>query len=224
MNRISIRTLLAAAITTALLATAPATVLAAPAPQAATAQAGTPSAGTPSALVRDNFGRVLSTLQQRRAEFTADRTKLRAFISAEFDQMFDREYSARLVLGRHARGASDADVTAFADALASSLMSRYGDSLLDFNSDLTLRMKGETPLRDGAMVRVATEMERPGGEPIPVDYLLRQNGGEWKVFDVMVEGVSFVQTYRNQFDGPLNRGSIAQVAADLEAGRVQAGN
>lgn len=219
MNRISIRTLLAAAITTALLATAPATVLAAPAPQAATAQA-----GTPSALVRDNFGRVLSTLQQRRAEFTADRTKLRAFISAEFEQMFDREYSARLVLGRHARGASDADVTAFADALASSLMSRYGDSLLDFNSDLTLRMKGETPLRDGAMVRVATEMERPGGEPIPVDYLLRQNGGEWKVFDVMVEGVSFVQTYRNQFDGPLNRGSIRQVAADLEAGRVQAGN
>ncbi|MCE7032315.1 ABC transporter substrate-binding protein [Lysobacter sp. GX 14042] len=219
MNTLSFRPLLATAIAAALLAAAPATVLAAPAPQAAAAQA-----GTPAQLVQDNFSRILSTLQQRRAEFTADRGKLRAFISAEFEQMFDREYSARLVLGRHGRGASDAEVAAFADALAESLMSRYGDSLLDFNSSLTLRMKGETPLRDGAMVRVATEMERPGGEPIPVDYLLRQSGGQWKVFDVMVEGVSFVQTYRNQFDGPLTRGSIGQVTADLKAGRVQAGN
>ena len=213
------RTLLAAAVATALLAAAPALVTAAPAPQAATAQA-----GSPSQLVKDNFSRILSTLQQRRAEFSADRGKLRAFISAEFNQMFDRDYSARLVLGRHGRGASDADVAAFADALADSLMSRYGDSLLGFNSDFTVRIKGETPLRDGRMVRVATELERTGGEPIPVDYLMRQDGGQWKVFDVMVEGVSFVQTYRNQFDGPLNRGSIAQVTADLRAGRLQAGN
>lgn len=212
------RTLLAAAVTTALLATAPVVATAAPAPQAAAASA------TPSTLVQDNFSRILSTLQQRRAEFTADRGKLRAFINAEFNQMFDREYSARLVLGRHGRGASDADVATFADALANSLMSRYGDSLLDFNSDFTVRLKGETPLRDGRMVRVATELERAGGEPIPVDYLMRQHGGQWKVFDVMVEGVSFVQTYRNQFDGPLSRGSIAQVAADLRAGRLQAGN
>jgi len=215
----SFRTLLAAAVTTALLATAPALVSAAPAPQAASAQA-----GTPGKLVQDNFGRILSTLQQRRAEFNADRSKLRSFIRAEFEQMFDREYSARLVLGRHGRGASDADVTTFADALADSLMSRYGDSLLDFNSDFTVRLKSETPMRDGRMVRVATELERAGGEPIPVDYLMRQVDGQWKVFDVMVEGVSFVQTYRNQFDGPLSRGSIAQVAADLRAGRLQAGN
>ncbi len=213
------RTLLAAAVATALLAATPALVTAAPAPQAAAAQA-----GSPSQLVKDNFSRILSTLQQRRAEFTADRGKLRAFISAEFNQMFDRDYSARLVLGRHGRGAADADVAAFADALADSLMSRYGDSLLGFNSDFTVRIKGETPLRDGRMVRVATELERTGGEPIPVDYLMRQDGGQWKVFDVMVEGVSFVQTYRNQFDGPLNRGSIAQVTADLHAGRLQAGN
>jgi phospholipid transport system substrate-binding protein len=42
------------------------------------------------------------------------------------------------------------------------------------------------------------------------------------VFDVMVEGVSFVQTFRNQFDEPLSRKSINAVAADLEAGKLQA--
>jgi len=51
---------------------------------------------------------------------------------------------------------------------------------------------------------------------------MRKSGASWKVFDVMVEGVSFVQTFRSQFDAPLTNKSIKQVAADLRAGRVQA--
>ena len=66
-------------------------------------------------------------------------------------------------------------------------------------------------------------MLRPDGDPIPVDYLVRQVGGQWKVFDVMVEGVSFVQTFRNQFDAPLRQKSIPQVAAELRTGKMQVG-
>ena len=130
---------------------------------------------------------------------------------------------SQLVLGVHGRGASDADVKLFADALADNLMQRYGSSLLDFNTRLQVRVKSETPLRGGSMVKVSSEFLREGGEPIPVDYLMRKTGSEWKVFDVMVEGVSFVQTFRNQFDGPLSRQSIPEVAAQLEAGKLQAG-
>ena len=150
------RTLIALFVSAALLAGAPATVFAQPqaAPSAATA--------SPSKLVLDNSTRILSTLEARRAEFRNDRGALRDFIAGEFDNMFDRTYAARLVLGE-------------------------------------------------------------GGEPIPVDYLMRKTGSEWKVFDVMVEGVSFVQTFRNQFDGPLSRQSIPEVAAQLEAGKLQAG-
>ena len=198
------------------------------APFAATAQAqaaqppASTQAETPSKLVLDNSQRLLSTLESRRAEFTADRGKLQAFVASEFDRMFDRDYSARQVLGRHGRGASDADVKLFADALADSLMRRYGSSLLDFNTQLRVRVKSETPLPRGLGVRVSSEMLRSGGEPIPVDYLMRQTADGWRVFDVMVEGVSFVQTFRQQFDTPLSRKSIREVAADLGAGRIQA--
>jgi phospholipid transport system substrate-binding protein len=65
-------------------------------------------------------------------------------------------------------------------------------------------------------------MLRSGGEPIPVDYLMRKSGGGRKVFDVMVEGVSFVQTFRKQFDNELTHKSIRQVAAELANGKVQA--
>jgi phospholipid transport system substrate-binding protein len=51
---------------------------------------------------------------------------------------------------------------------------------------------------------------------------MRQTNGTWKVFDVMVEGVSFVQTFRQQFDGELTHKSIRQVAADLRSGQLQA--
>ncbi|UHH11877.1 ABC transporter substrate-binding protein [Luteimonas fraxinea] len=187
------------------------------APAASTAQA-----GSPSQLVLGNTERVLKTLESRRAEFTRDRGALQTFINSEFNTVFDRDYAARQVLGRHGRGASDADVKAFGDALAENLMRKYGSSLLDFNTQLRVRIKSEAPLPRGLGVRVSSELLRSGGEPIPVDYLMRQSGGTWKVFDVMVEGVSFVRTFREQFDTPLQRKSIQEVARDLRSGQIQA--
>ena len=211
------RNLISLVIASALLAAAPAIVFAQSAQPAATAPA-----GSPSQMVLSNSTRILSTLEARRTEFTKNRAALSKFIATEFNQMFDRDYAARLVLGAHGRGASDADVKLFADALSTSLMQRYGSSLLDFNAKLQVRIKSETPLRGGAIVKVSSEYLRQGGEPVPVDYLMRKVGSNWKVFDVMVEGVSFVQTFRNQFDTLLKQKTIPQVAADIQAGRLQA--
>lgn len=200
---------------------------AAAAPTLALAQAAAPAAaasqGAPSKLVLDNTKRILETLEKRRAEFTRDRGALRAFVAGELNTIFDRDYSARQVLARHARGASDADIALFGDALTDGLLQRYGSSLLDFNTQLRVRIKSETPLPRGIGVRVSSELLRTGGEPIPVDYLMRQTGGGWKVFDVMIEGVSMVQTFRQQFDAELQNKSIRQVATELRSGQIKAG-
>lgn len=179
--------------------------------------------GSPSQLVLNNSQRVLSTLEKRRPEFQKNRAALRQFISSEFNAMFDRDWAARLVLGRHARGASEEDIRLFADALADNLMARYGTSLLDFNTKLRVRVKSETVLPQGQGVRVSSEFLRQGGQPIPVDYLMRKSGSQWKVFDVIVEGISYVQTFRNQFDAELQRKTIRQVATELRNGQLQAG-
>lgn len=201
-------------------------VLLAGAPLLASAQAARPAAaapqGTASKLVLDNSTRVLTTLEQRRAEFSKNPAVLKQFVGSELSRVFDRDYAARLVLGVHGRGASDADVKLFADALTDNLMRQYGSSLLNFNTRLQVRIKSETPLPGNRGVKVSSEMLRAGGEPIPVDYLMRNVGGQWKIFDVMVEGISYVQTFKNQFDGPLRQKSIAQVAADLRGGKARA--
>jgi phospholipid transport system substrate-binding protein len=212
---------------TSLLSLFIASALLAGAPVLAVAQAAKPVAapaaqGSASKLVLDSSTRILATLEQRRAEFRGNPAALKQFITTEFNRMFDRDYAARLVLGVHGRGASEADVKLFSDALADNLMSRYGTSLLDFNTKLRVRVKSETALPGNRGVKVSSEMLRAGGEPIPVDYLMRNVGGQWRVFDVMVEGISYVQTFKNQFDAPLRQKSIAQVAADLRAGKMQA--
>lgn len=211
------KSLLSLFIATALLAGAPLLVSAQSAKAAATA-----TQGSASKLVLENSTRVLTTLEQRRPEFRKDRGALKSFIESEFSRVFDQNYAARLVLGVHGRGASDADVKLFAEALSDNLMSRYGNSLLDFNQKLRVRVKSETSLPGNRGVKVSSELLRAGGEPIPVDYLMRNVGGQWKIFDVMVEGISYVQTFKNQFDAPLRQKSIRQVAAELRAGQVQA--
>ena len=211
-----IRNVLAAAIAATLAIAVPMRASAAQ-PAAASAQL-----GVPSQMVLSNSQRIISTLEKRRTEFTRNRAALSAFVNSEFNQMFDRDYAAKLVLGRHARGASPADVSAFSTALGDNLMQRYGSSLLDFNTRLTPRVKSESPLPNNLGVRVNSELVRSGGDPVPVTYLMHQVGGQWKVFDVMVEGVSFVQTFRNQFDAPLSQKGIKAVTADLVSGQMQA--
>lgn len=174
----------------------------------------------PAAIVEERTQSVLKTLVEQRAEFSADRGKLNAFVESELDALFDREYSARLVLGRHSRGADPAKVSAFADALVKSLLKKYGAALLDADPSLDIKVAGETELRGGQIVRVASEIHRRGGAPVKVDYLFRPVGEQWLVFDVIVEGVSYVQTFRTQFDERLRRQNLDQVIEGLSRGEI----
>jgi phospholipid transport system substrate-binding protein len=200
---------------------ASALLLASPALALAQTPATDISQGAATKSVIDASTRVMSTLQQRRGEFKQNPAALRQFIDSELNRLFDREYAARLVLGIHGRGASDADVKLFADAMADNLMQRYGSALLNFEGKPSFRGKSESPLPGNRGIKVSTELLRPGNDPTPVDYLMRNTSGQWKIFDVMIEGISYVQTFKNQFDAPLRQKGIVEVAKELRNGSVQ---
>ena len=209
--------IVSAVLATTLLAALPALDLQA---QARPAVAATQGAG---ATVMATSNRLIDTLQTRRAEFRANPAALRQFVDSELNRSFDRDYAARLVLGRHARGASDAQVKLFADAMADNLMARYGTALLEIDGKPTFRLKGESPLPGNRGVKVSTDLMRRGTDATPVEYLMRQVNGQWKIFDVMIEGISYVQTFKNQFDAPLAQKGIEQVARELRSGQIKAG-
>jgi phospholipid transport system substrate-binding protein len=175
---------------------------------------------SPGQQVKAHSQLLLQTIDQRRAEFRQSPALLQAFIREEAEQLFDRDYSARLVLGRHGRDADPAEISAFAEALTNNLLNRYGSALLDIDTGVNVRIRAETPLQGGRIIRVATEIERRGGAPVPVDYLFRETAQGWRAFDVIVEGVSYVQTYRNQFDQLLRRDSLATLTDRLAQGSL----
>jgi len=212
------KTLIPALLASALLASLPSLSFAQPTQPAAAAPQ---SAATKT--VMDASSRILATLQQRRAEFSKDPAALRSYIDSELNRTFDRDYAARLVLGANARGASDADVKLFADAMADNLMQRYGSALLTIQGKPTFRAKGEQPLPGNRGVKVSTELLRTGAESTPVEYMMRNVNGQWKIFDVNIEGISYVQTFRTQFGAPLRQKGIQEVAKELRAGSMQAG-
>lgn len=187
------------------------------------ASASTLAAGKPGELVETRSRAVLKELTSRRAEFQGDPAALHAFVRSELSEIFDREYSARLVLGRHSRGIDAVKISAFADALTENLLKRYGDALLDVDPGVEVAVKSETPLRGGKIVRVSSEILRRSGPPVPVDYLFRETSDGWLAFDVIVEGISYVQTYRSQFDELLRSESIDTLTGKLASGAIAAG-
>ena len=183
----------------------------------------------PADLVVERTRAVLDAIATRREEFRADPAALRGFVKSQLNDVMDRPYAAQLVLARHARGASVQQIQDFADAVLTrreplvtdSLLRRYADALLDVDPGTEVKIAATTPLRDGQMMRVASRIVRRAGEPIQVDYMFRRKGEDWLVFDVIVEGISYVQTYRNQFDELLRTRSLDAVIADVRSGQIE---
>lgn len=176
---------------------------------------------TPGQLVQSNTQRVIHTISERRTEFQSNPAALHGFIRGEFAQLFDRVYAARLVLGSDGRAESDSDMRAFADALGENLMNRYGNSLLKVDPGLNVHVVSETPLRNGTIIKVMSLIDRRTGAPVPVDYLMHQTAGKWQVFDVIIEGISFVQTFHTVFAADLRTKSLSQITEELRNNKIQ---
>ena len=174
----------------------------------------------PVTIVRDTAGKILETLDSRRAELTANHQELRAVVREQLLPLIDLEYSARLILGKAARTISPEQLTAFSNAMSDVLINRYADGLLEFRSDEQLEvlpMKGENTDK---LTRVRTRVKLSNGGFAPVDYAFHRTSAGWKTFDVTVEGISYVITFRNQIVPRVEADGIDKVTADIVAGNV----
>src|SRR5258707_1256900 len=135
-------------------------------------------------------------------------------------QNFDTEYSARLVLGQSWRTATPEQRKRFVDAFYHSLLRNYGAALVDFTGDrfIVLPYKGD-PGDTTATVR--TEVKRSTGDKVPVNFSLRKTPEGWKAWDVVIEGISYVKSFRTDFASEIQQKGLDDVITRLEKeGRV----
>ncbi len=129
---------------------------------------------------------------------------------------FDTRYSGRLVLGKHWKGVSEVQRSEFIDAFYQFLLQSYAKGLLQFDQDKIefLPFDGDV---DGKRVVVKTQMRLDDGSVVPVNYSMRRSEPGWKVYDVRIEGVSYIQNYRNQFNAEISANGVNSVIARLRA-------
>jgi phospholipid transport system substrate-binding protein len=156
-------------------------------------------ASNPQTLVQSSSQALLADLDANRAAYRKDISLLQKSIEQNFLPYFDMDYSAQQVLGKYWRDATAEQRQRFKDAFYTSLMRTYGDALVDFTAD---QMKVLPFQGDAAANRatVRSEVRRSSGAPVAVNYTLRKlPDGKWKVWDVVIEGISYVKSFREDY-------------------------
>ncbi len=183
------------------------------------------AAEEPPEIIEDTTTRMIDLIEENRALYEEDAERMREDIREVLMPRIDTLYSARLVLGRHGRGRDEDEILEFADALAEQLLRRYATALLEYDLRDRLEILPMTGDNTERMTRVRTRIRLDGGNRAPMDYVFRKTEGEWLVFDVIVEGISYVATFRNQigeeirrhgFDGLMERLRRGEIDLDVE--------
>ena len=188
---------------------------------ATTSSGGQVDSASPYALVKSAASTLLQDLDQNRDEYRQDPAKLRMLVDQVLLPHFDTELAARAVLGRNWNKATPEQRQHFIQAFYNSLLNNYGTALLGFtaNSMQVLPFRGEP---GSAYAVVDTRVRRSNGSQVAVNYQLHNDGHEWKVWDVVVEGISYDKSFQQDFSEQIERQGIDAVITRLEHGETPA--
>src|SRR5258705_7377286 len=169
----------------------------------------------PGLLIESAAQAMLRDLDAHRAEYRREPAKANALVDAILMPNFDTEYSARLVLGRHWNSTSPDQRQRFVNSFYHSMLNSYGTALLDFTDDRlkVLPYKGD-PAAMSATVR--TLVRKSDGGTVAVNYSLRRTDKGWKAWDVIIEGISYVKSFRDDFGAEIDQNGVESLIARLE--------
>jgi len=171
------------------------------------------AAGVPTDQLRGAVDRVLKTLDDpsfKGADKVADR---RVAVRKIANEIFDFGEIAKRSMARHWQPLSEAQRTEFvglfADLLERSYISKietYGGEKIQYTAEKI----------DGDYATVSTRIVTKNGTEVPVDYRMTKRGDRWLVYDVSIEGVSLVSSYRTQFNKIIQTSFYNQLVSKLK--------
>lgn len=166
-------------------------------------------------VVMTTSDRVIARLKSEQQRLANQPEKVYALIDEIVVPHFDFVRMAALVLGKNWRATDKDQKIQFVKEFRRLLVRTYSKALQNYTHEEIVYH----PTRgDGSrgLVTVKTEVVRAEGPAIPIDYRMHNRDGGWKVFDVVVEGISLVSTHRSEFDSAIRQGGIEGLIADLK--------
>jgi phospholipid transport system substrate-binding protein len=173
------------------------------------------AAADPTVVIESAVDELSEALNGRKLELSENRDELYKVIDRILLPRFDRRYAAQLVLGRYWRTASEEQQERFIKAFYQALMERYADGVLEFDEDRVeiLPYRGSD---DDRRTVVRTQVELDDGTEVPVNYGLVKREDGWLVYDVTIEGISYVRNFRTELNSEIASKGLESVIQRLE--------
>lgn len=177
--------------------------------------ASTAFAQSPNDIIQSAADELAIALDGRKDVLAQDKTALYALIDKILLPRFDRRYAAQLVLGKHWRTANDEQREKFINVFYGSLVRKYADGVLEFDQDKVelLPFRGD---ETSARITVKSIVQLEDGTKVPVNYGLVKRDAGWLMFDVTIEGISYVRNFRTELNSEIQAKSLDAVIARLQ--------
>jgi phospholipid transport system substrate-binding protein len=171
-------------------------------------------AGAPTEELRGHVDQVIKILQRPDLQGEGKAVEQRTAVRKVANDIFDFQETAKRSLGRHWQERTPAEREEFTRLFAD-LVERAYIGKIDRYSGENVSYVGESVEADQATVR--TKILTKQGSQVPVDYRVFRQGGHWRVYDVIIEGVSLTANYRTQFNKIIQTSSFEDLVAKLKA-------
>ena len=170
---------------------------------------------SPNAVVESSVALLAEQLDGRKEELADNRQELYTIIDGILMPRFDRRFAAQVVLAKHWRTASEEQQARFIEAFYRALLRKYSDGILEFDPDMitVLPYRGDATKK---RTRVRSTVALDDGSKVAVDYELVKRKAGWLVFNVVIEGVSYVRNFRAELDSEIRASSLEAVIERLE--------
>jgi len=192
----------------------------APAPALTTSAVGEPARAVvddsgPGVLIDTAARAMLAELDAHRAEYRQSPARVNALVDRILLPYFDTDYAARLVLGRHWTTASAEQRRRFVAAFYHSLLSNYGTALVDFTGE-RLKVQPFTGNAAATTATIRTQVRKNDGTNVAVNYSLHRTAQGWRAWDVIIEGISYLKSFRDDFNAQIEQQGVDALIARLE--------
>ena len=175
------------------------------------------AATPPDQVIRKTVERLIDELTERKAELERDRTQLYELVSRVIVEHIAVDKIAKLVLAQHWHNASLDQRIRFTDEFEKILIRTYASALFDYTGHEEMSFQPLQLTGDERTAVVRTDVKLPGVQAFPVNYkFLRLESGEWKIFDVTIEGISLVTIFQFSYARVIQTEGLDSLISQLE--------
>ena len=168
----------------------------------------------PDELVKRTADDVLAVVKTDKDIQAGDQQKIFALAEEKIVQNFNFDNVSRMVLGKNWTKATLEQKTAFQVEFRTLLIRTYATALSKYRNQ-TIEYKPMRMAEGATTASVKTQIVQPGGQPIEVNYTLEKQPEAWKVYDIVIEGVSLVTNYRGQFAQEIRQNGLDSLIKKL---------